>query len=134
MRRKGVLSLAMGAALAVVGCGQKNTSSAMSTPPPPQPSAERSAPDMNPMTDQRIAREVRHELVMLPYYGVFDNLAFKLDGSNVTLIGQVTNPTLKSDAFNVVKNIEGVGTVTNDIEVLNAGLKALREKAGNAGA
>jgi hyperosmotically inducible periplasmic protein len=67
---------------------------------------------------ERIAKEVRHELIMLPYYGVFDNLAFKVDGSNVTLIGQVTNPTLKNDAFNVVKNIEGVGTVTNDIEVL----------------
>lgn len=38
----------------------------------------------------RIAREVRHELVMLPYYGVFDNLAFQVDGGTVTLLGQVT--------------------------------------------
>lgn len=66
----------------------------------------------------RIAREVRHELVMLPYYGVFDNLAYRVDGNNVTLLGQVTRPTLKSDAERVVKKIEGVGTVTNDIEVL----------------
>src|SRR2546430_8454720 len=46
----------------------------------------------------RIVREVRHELVMLPYYGVFDNLAYKVDGYTVTLMGQVTRPTLKSDA------------------------------------
>ncbi len=66
----------------------------------------------------RLAREVRHELVMLPYYGVFDNLAFKLDGPNVTLYGQVVDPTLKSSAYNVVKDIEGVESVTNNIEVL----------------
>jgi hyperosmotically inducible protein len=66
----------------------------------------------------RVQREVRHELVMLPYYGVFDNLAFKVDGSTVTLLGQVTRPTLKSDAENVVKDIEGVEKVNNQIEVL----------------
>lgn len=67
---------------------------------------------------ERITREVRHELVMLPYYGVFDDLAFKVDGSTVTLMGQVTRPTLKSDAENVVKRIEGVEHVKNEIEVL----------------
>ena len=66
----------------------------------------------------RLTREVRHELVMLPYYGVFDNLAYKVDGRHVTLYGQVTRPTLKSDAENVVKGIEGVEGVTNNIEVL----------------
>lgn len=66
----------------------------------------------------RLAREVRHELVMLPYYGVFDNLAFKVDGYRVTLLGQVTRPTLKSDAEGVVKHIEGVEGVDNQIEVL----------------
>jgi hyperosmotically inducible periplasmic protein len=65
-----------------------------------------------------LEKEVRHELVMLPYYNIFDNLAFKVDGNHVTLMGQVTRPTLKSDAENVVKNIEGVGSVTNNIEVL----------------
>jgi len=67
---------------------------------------------------ERIIREVRHELVMLPYYGVFDNLAYRVDGSTVTLMGQVTRPTLKSDAENVVKRIEGVEQVKNEIEVL----------------
>jgi len=66
----------------------------------------------------RIAKEVRHELVMLPYYNVFDNLAFKVDGSTVTLLGQVSRPTLKSDAENVVKRVEGVEKVVNNIEVL----------------
>jgi hyperosmotically inducible protein len=66
----------------------------------------------------RIAREVRHELVMLPYYGVFDNLAFTVNGSTVTLLGQVRQPTLKDDAGRVVKSIEGVERVDNQIEVL----------------
>lgn len=69
-------------------------------------------------SQNRLVREVRHELVMLPYYNVFDNLAYKVDGSAVTLFGQVTRPTLKSDAENVVKRIEGVTQVVNNIEVL----------------
>jgi hyperosmotically inducible protein len=67
---------------------------------------------------QRIQKEVRHELLMLPYFGVFDNIAYKVDGYNVTLLGQVTRPTLKSDAENAVKGIEGVEHVDNQIEVL----------------
>jgi hyperosmotically inducible protein len=67
---------------------------------------------------ERLSKEVRHELVMLPYYGVFDNLAYRVDGNKVTLFGQVTRPTLKSDAENVVKKIEGVERVDNQIEVL----------------
>ncbi len=67
---------------------------------------------------QRVQKEVRHELIMLPYLDVFDNLAFKVDGYNVTLYGSVTRPTLKSDAEKVVKGIEGVEKVDNQIEVL----------------
>ena len=67
---------------------------------------------------ERITREVRHELLMLPYFGVFDYIAYKVDGYNVTLLGQVVRPTLKSDAENVVKRIEGVEKVDNQIEVL----------------
>jgi len=66
----------------------------------------------------RIQREVRHELLMLPYFGVFDNIAFQVDGDTVTLLGSVTRPTLKSDAENVVKRIEGVSRVVNKIDVL----------------
>jgi len=68
--------------------------------------------------ESRIAKETRHEILMLPYFDVFDNLEFRVDGSTVTLLGQVTRPTLKTDAGNVVKQIEGVGTVVNQIEVL----------------
>ncbi len=69
-------------------------------------------------SQERITREVRHELLMLPYFGVFDNIAFKVDGGTVTLLGQVVRPSLKSDAENAVKHIEGVEKVDNQIEVL----------------
>jgi hyperosmotically inducible protein len=65
-----------------------------------------------------VGAEVRHQLVMLPYYSIFDDLAYRVDGDTVTLFGQVTRPTLKSDAQNVVKDIEGVDRVINNIEVL----------------
>jgi hyperosmotically inducible protein len=65
-----------------------------------------------------LVKEVRHQLVMLPYYSVFDNLSYKVEGSKVTLIGQVVRPTLKSDSEAVVKKLEGVTSVQNDIEVL----------------
>ena len=68
---------------------------------------------------QRLIKEVRHELVLLPYYGVFDNLAYKVDpNGTVTLLGQVTRPTLKSDSEGAIKHIEGVEKVDNQIEVL----------------
>jgi hyperosmotically inducible protein len=66
----------------------------------------------------RLVKEVRHELVMLPYYGVFDNLSYRIDGGKVTLFGQVARPTLKTDAEKAVKSIEGVQAVDNQIEVL----------------
>jgi hyperosmotically inducible periplasmic protein len=68
--------------------------------------------------EERIQREVLHQLRMLPYYSVFDNLSFKVQGNQVELMGQVARPTLKSDAEGVVKHIEGVERVVNNIEVL----------------
>src|SRR5438270_12995654 len=68
--------------------------------------------------NENLVREVRHQLLLLPYYTVFDNLVFRVDGDRVTLEGQVTNPTLKHDAEGAVKSIEGVSGVTNNIEVL----------------
>ncbi len=67
---------------------------------------------------ERIQKEVRHEILLLPFFGVFDNITYKVEGYKVTLMGQVTRPTLKSDAANVVKRIEGVEKVDNQIEVL----------------
>ena len=69
-------------------------------------------------SQERITREVRHELLMLPYFGVFDYIAYKVDGGTVTLLGEVVRPSLKSDAENSIKHIEGVDRVDNQIEVL----------------
>lgn len=78
-----------------------------------------SSSTVDPKSLARIVKEVRHELVMLPFYGVFDNLSYKVDpDGTVTLMGQVARPTLKSDAENSVKRIEGVEKVVNNIEVL----------------
>lgn len=78
-----------------------------------------SASQLDQKSLARIVKEVRHELVMLPFYGVFDNLSYKVDpDGTVTLLGQVARPTLKSDAENAVKRIEGVEKVVNNIEVL----------------
>jgi hyperosmotically inducible protein len=76
------------------------------------------AEEKSSVVQSKLEKEIRHELVMLPYYNVFDWLTFKVDGSKVTLMGQVVRPTLKSDAERVVKNIEGVESVDNRIEVL----------------
>ena len=102
--------LAAAVALAATGCAEKSTSKSANR-------AVAGAP-LSPRGEERIQREARHELVMLPYYGVFDNLAYRVNGSAVELYGQVTRPTLKSDAENVVKKIEGVEQVVNNIEVL----------------
>jgi hyperosmotically inducible protein len=72
----------------------------------------------SPRAQARITSEVRHKLLMLADFGVFDNIAFRLNGYDVTLLGQVTRPTLKSDAERVVKKIEGVERVENRIQVL----------------
>ena len=78
---------------------------------------------LSPKGTDRIMKEVRHELVMLPFYGVFDNFAYKVDADGtVTLLGQVSRPSLKSDAENSVKRIEGVEKVVNNIEVLPASI------------
>ena len=74
--------------------------------------------EVPPQAVERIKKEVRHELVMLPWETVFDNLGYKVDGYNVTLVGQVTKPVVKSDAEAAVKRIEGVEKVDNQIEVL----------------
>jgi hyperosmotically inducible protein len=68
----------------------------------------------------RITKEVQHQILKLPNFGTFDNIAFRIDGYSVTLFGQVTNPSLKDEAEHVVKKIEGVEHVENRIEVLSA--------------
>jgi len=70
-------------------------------------------------TTENLEKQVRHELNMLPYANAFDYMTFTVDGNgNVTLSGDVTNPVLKSDAGNVVRRVEGVEHVDNQIRVL----------------
>jgi|HubBroStandDraft_6_1064221.scaffolds.fasta_scaffold1032017_1 hyperosmotically inducible protein len=71
----------------------------------------------NPVPDT-IENKVRHELVMIPYLNLFDDISFRVDNGVVTLFGDVTQPVLKSEAGNVVKHIEGVARVDNTINVL----------------
>jgi hyperosmotically inducible periplasmic protein len=70
-------------------------------------------PNLSPLEDK-----VRHELVMLPYFTIFDSISFRVDGNTITLFGAVTKPVLKSDAGNAVKHVEGVERVENQIDVL----------------
>ena len=71
-----------------------------------------------PPTLSPLENHVRHELVMLPYLNIFDDISFRVDGATVTLFGEVTKPVLRSDAENAVKHVEGVARVENQIEVL----------------
>ncbi|HEV7512031.1 MAG TPA: BON domain-containing protein [Candidatus Acidoferrum sp.] len=101
--------------LLIAGLTQARTNQVSATRNP----QESRTPAVSQSGPERIAKEVHHELVLLPYYGVFDNLAYRVspDGT-VTLLGQVARPTLKSDAENAVKRIEGVERVDNQIQVL----------------
>jgi len=69
-------------------------------------------------SNPQLERRVRHELVTLPYYGVFDNLAYQVNGGTVTLYGEVVRPSTRSDAAGRVKRIPGVTHVVNNIKVL----------------
>ena len=77
------------------------------------PALASAATDLTPLE-----RQVRHELVLLPYHNLFDNLEFQLNGDQVKLSGQVVRPTTKTAAERVVAKLEGVSSVDNRIEVL----------------
>lgn len=76
---------------------------------------------VSPEVQQEIARKVIHAILMLPYYGVYDSIAFRMQGRTVILQGQVLRATLKPDAEAAVKKVEGVDKVINNIEVLPPG-------------
>ncbi len=84
----------------------------------PRPQEQSAAPDAKQQETLRIAKEVRKQILMLPQYGVFDNIHFAIKGRTVILRGQASRPILKSSAENVVKKIEGVESVDNQIQVL----------------
>jgi hyperosmotically inducible protein len=74
--------------------------------------------DETEKSSQQVSKQIRHELVTLPYFGVFDNLAYKVEGDTVTLYGQVVRPSTRKDAERRVAKIKGVERVVNNIEVL----------------
>jgi hyperosmotically inducible periplasmic protein len=69
-----------------------------------------------------LSRNIHHQLTVLPYYSVFDYISFTLQGNNVTLKGQVLRRSLREHAEAAMRNIEGVESVTNQIEVLPVSL------------
>lgn len=116
MRTKSFLK----ALVAVVGCVLLTTASGALAAQRMKP-----VPSLNEPADQNLNRinalseEVRHRLVVLPYYSVFDWLQAEVKGDgSITLTGEVTRPSLKDDAVTNVRRIEGAGTVTDKIEIL----------------
>jgi hyperosmotically inducible periplasmic protein len=103
------MSSIKGKLIALVAAVAIAASAAIAAPAPPAGQSRDGLYMMN---------KVRKELVTIPYYGVFDNLAFKIDGPTVTLYGQVVRPSTRSSAEKRVKKIEGVERVINNIEVL----------------
>ena len=78
----------------------------------------RATPPISARAQERLEREVRSRLLRLPYYGVFDHIAFQVSGYDVTLEGSVTKPVMRHDAEAAVRPIEGIQRLTNRIEVL----------------
>ncbi|MGH9342464.1 MAG: BON domain-containing protein [Terriglobia bacterium] len=81
-------------------------------------SAASAPPNGSATNEAWLTKQVHHNLVTLPWYGVFDNLEYQIKGSEVVLSGQVVDPVTKSDAANSVKRLEGVTQVVNNIQVL----------------
>jgi hyperosmotically inducible protein len=114
------VAMLMGAGLAVEAAGavQSSSNQTVQTPPSSASQAQPASERLSPEVQQRLIEQVRHQLVMLPYYSVYDNLSYQVNGRTVTLDGQVVKQVTRSDAENAVKHIEGVDKVVNNIEVL----------------
>ncbi len=82
------------------------------------PAAGKPAKGESKAEESALSHEIRHQLLVLPYYSVFDWVTFSLDGDKVTLSGEVLRPSLRADAEAAIKSIEGVGSVNNLIEIL----------------
>lgn len=80
--------------------------------------ARAQAPNVSEQTMMRMARDIQRGILTLPEYGVFDSLSFSFKGYDVLLRGKASRPILKSSAENVVKKIEGIEKVVNEIDVL----------------
>lgn len=114
-----VLVLLLGATVCGAASGRpQNAAPSQAQPTAAQDQSMSANESLSPESEDKLVREIRHELIMLPYYNVFDNLTFGINGRTVTLNGQVVKAVTKSDAENSVKHIEGVEKVVNNIEVL----------------
>lgn len=113
-----LFALAAGA-VAQTQAVQTNSGSAIISNGPAVAGFGNKIPNTGNAAEMRLAKEVRHELLMLPYYSLFDDLEYSVQGNTVTLSGSVTNAHsgTKQDAENAVKHIEGVENVVNDIKV-----------------
>ncbi|MCL5744745.1 MAG: BON domain-containing protein [Acidobacteria bacterium] len=113
------ISIVILLALAAAGCAKKHAATEPVAPPKPTatPKIENVA-NIRTFGQGTTGRELQRELVTLPYYGVFDNLAYQVEGDTVTLYGQVTRPELKTDAEKVAKGVQGIEHVINKITVL----------------
>ncbi len=116
----GIVSVVLIVAFLAVAAGAQSAQPPMSNQSMSNQPAQGQAPEgaMSPETQAKIMQAINHALIMLPYYGVFDNLAYSLQGRTVILTGQVVNPSLKPDAARAVKKVEGVDKVVNNIEIL----------------
>jgi hyperosmotically inducible protein len=117
--------------------GQSGEPPVTNEPVPPQDSAAQNqmqSEQVSQEAQQAIAKKVIHAIVMLPYYGVFDNIGFRLQGRTVILEGQVLRSSLKPDAERAVKKVEGVDKVVNNIEILPPGPidQSIRERVRQA--
>jgi osmotically-inducible protein OsmY len=90
-------------------------------PPPGAAQNQIQSEELSPQAEAALQKKIVHAIVMLPYYGVFDSLGYRLQGRTVTLTGQVLWPSLKPDAEHAVKKIEGIDKVINEIQVLPPG-------------
>src|SRR5882724_10796488 len=109
------INLAAVFAALVVGIGTLISGSAVNAA---VPSNDATVSGQRAYNTSRMSQQIRKKLVTLPYYGVFDNLAYRIDGGTVTLFGQVVRPSTKTDAARSVARVDGVSRVVNNIEVL----------------
>jgi hyperosmotically inducible protein len=114
----GIVAVVVGLVSFAVVAGAQSAQPPMSNQSMSNQPAQAPSETLSPAAQAKIMQALNHALIMLPYYGVFDNLVYQLDGRTVILTGQVTNPSLKPDAARAVKKVEGVEKVINNIEIL----------------
>jgi hyperosmotically inducible periplasmic protein len=80
--------------------------------------SKQTTPSSSGIQPKNLQDRIQHSLLMLPYYDVFDQIGYKIQGDTVTLVGEVKRPLLKDEAEQAVRKLTGVTKVMNDIEIL----------------